>query len=71
MAAAVNITPEQLQRLLGVADDLDRMTGADSIGMPQAMLLKQLQRALPEESALIRVIVQDVRGGRGEVTQHD
>lgn len=65
------ITPEQLQRLLDVADDLDRMTGAESIGMPQAMLLKQLQRALPEESALIRVIVQDVRSGRGEAASRD
>lgn len=59
------ITPEQLQRLSEIADDPDRLVTSDQIGMPQAMLLKQIQRALPEEAALIRVLVQEVRSGRG------
>lgn len=64
------ITDEQLQRLLDVADDLDRLPmAARRVGSPPAARILRLERAMPEESALIRVIVQEVRSGRGEAVR--
>lgn len=69
-AAAVNISDEQLHRLSDIADEMERLPlAAQKVGSPPAARILRLERALPELAALQRVLIQEVRSGRGEAVR--
>lgn len=64
----MNISDEQLHRLSDIADEIERLPlAAQKVGSPPAVRILRLERALPELAALQRVLIQEVRSGRGEV----
>jgi hypothetical protein len=63
----MNITPEQLEQLLDLAADLDRLAlVSEQMAMPPAYHLKQMDRALPEIALRLKALCMVIRGWSDE-----
>ena len=56
------VTPDQLEELGQIADEIDNLCGAMELPMPPAFHIEQLKKLLPKISTKIKVLVVAVGG---------